>query len=175
MVAEFWPSIEEQLASLNRHAADVLQEHEPAPEGLPPAGSWIRALKVDDDLQATPASPWHLVAGWDSEFGHLMLRCRQRGPGDRLAWALENFLGAPLQNRRRWQRFILAVEADLPAEGGCGACRRLVARDAEAPLIDQLRRRERELIELMPTVRQIATDPHLEDVERGRRLRELFG
>ncbi|MBA3235648.1 MAG: hypothetical protein H0T59_06620 [Chloroflexi bacterium] len=130
-MTDFWPSIEDQLADLNRQATTVLDCSVPAPSGLPPTGSWIRAMKVDDDARGRPAGPWHSVAGWDGMMGSLSTRCRRR-PGRAIAYALDRILGSPSPWPRlpSWERFGLLVGAERPSEDACQQCDVGPARDA---------------------------------------------
>ncbi len=170
----FWPSIEDQLAELNDRAGRELERMTPPPDGLPPTGSWIRAMRVDDDARGTPATPWHYVAGWDGPIGCLSTRCRRR-TGGTLSDALEHYLGTP---PRWWSRSRgrarLLVEPERPSQDACRQCDIGLARDADRlAAADRAAELER-LVEVLPNIRALAADQAIDDAERGRRLRGLW-
>lgn len=173
-MTDFWPSLEEQLADLNHTAAAVLERTHAAPDGLPPTGFWIRAMRVDRDARAIPATPWHVVAGWDGPIGTLSTRCRRR-PGQAIHTALCDYLGeVPWSRRRPWERHILVVEPQQPADDVCRQCTIGLERDAAAVIAEQRAAEQATLVGLLPAIESIATDESLDDAERGRRLRALW-
>lgn len=121
--------VEDELAALNELARETFDRIVPAPDGLPPTGSWIRATKIDMDARGTPAGPWHLVVGWDGLIGCLSTRCRRR-PHGTIIDGLGAYLGQAARYRWVGGRYALLVETERPAEGACGQCDRLLARDA---------------------------------------------
>jgi hypothetical protein len=174
MSADFWASIEDQLAELNEQATAVLDHTTPAPDGLPPRGSWIRAMKVDDDAHAKPASPWHYVAGWDSWVGCLSTRCC-RCPRGNINSALAHYLGETSKYRhRRWDRLTLVIAAERPPEGACGQCDISLAREAARAVAAVEAAEIERVADLLPAIRSIAGDSAIDDAERGRRLRDLW-
>jgi hypothetical protein len=101
---------------------------EPEPEGLPAAGSWIRAVRLDAG-GALPLEAWHCVRGWDREFGCLSTRCRSRATWPQ-RMGLERHLGLPLPAWWLGPRPALLLSPDLPRESVCGRCVRGLERDA---------------------------------------------
>jgi hypothetical protein len=165
-----------QLGELNDSATATLDQGTPAPDGLPPTGSWIRVVKLDDDLLERPETPWHCVVGWDKPIGCLSIRCRRR-PGRGISHAVSVHVGQPNGDYwwlRRRPGFRLRVEHDRPAGDVCRQCMigldRDVAREGAAERAAELER----LVGLLPSVQAIAIDPRIDDGERGRRLRELW-
>jgi hypothetical protein len=68
------------LAELNERARRELARY-PAPDGCPAPGQWVRLGRLDDDLRwgpLKPSRPWHLVRGWQTDWGTLALRCNNR-------------------------------------------------------------------------------------------------
>lgn len=164
--------VDAQLAELNTRATATLDRMAPAPDGLPPAGSWIRVVKLNDDGQGKPVTPWHHVVGWDGPIGCLSTRCRRRTS---FSEALNHYLGLP----PRWYdrsrgRLRLLVRAERPADDACGQCTLGLERDAAAAAKAQRDAELEALHGLLPRVRAIATDPALDDSERGRQLRLLW-
>lgn len=171
--ARFSATVEGQLTELNAQAASVLDRTTPAPPGLPPAGSWIRAVKVDDDARVKMATPWHHVEGWDALIGCLSTRCRRR-PGDQIRYGLQHYLGQAERRRLAWQRYQLLTSGTRPEEGACRQCDISLARDAARVERARLEVETAALVARLPAIDAIATDPAIDDAERGRRLRELW-
>lgn len=173
----FWPSLDDQLADLNERASTELDQGNryPAPDGLPPVGSWIRAMKVDDDSRGTPAGPWHTVAGWDGRWGRLSTRCRGK-PGKPISYGLDRLLGgrATMARWPSWKRYALLVQPERPDEGACQQCDARLERDAAAVVKAREDAERAALVELLPAIGAIATDDSIDDADRGRRLRELW-
>jgi hypothetical protein len=172
--------LDDQLAALNRSAAMTLERLHPEPPGLPPPGSWIRVMRLDDDARAKPVTPWHYVIGWDAPIGCLSTRCRRRAGRD-LNVALDRFRGVMPQlagqqdwRYRQWERAALLVEPDRPADGACGTCVVGLERDAAAEVRARKAAELERLAVRLPELEAIASDGSIDDAERGRRLRELW-
>lgn len=167
-----WESLEDQLVELNEIATRTLVAGEPEPDGLPPAGSWIRAYRMDVDLQAIPASPWHYVIGWDRHIGVLSTRCRRR-PG----WVVRAALGRYIRESGDWwrrERLQLSVSHDEPGEDACRQCLAGLARDLECEAAAERERERAAFLELLPALQRIADDPALDDAACGREFRALW-
>jgi hypothetical protein len=65
MAERYWLDVvDDQLRDLNDYAAEILDATVPAPpDGMPPAGAWIRGIEIDRDFRVRPSSPWHQVSG----------------------------------------------------------------------------------------------------------------
>lgn len=166
----YWPSLEGQLDELNEIATRTLDQGEPEPAGLPPVGSWIRAYRLDMDMQAKPASPWHLVTGWDRPIGVLSVRCRRR-PGSAVTAAVARYIG-----ESSWWRDppYLSVSLDEPSEGVCRQCLLRIAQDAKWEAAAAAERKQAALLELLPELRRIVDDAALDDDACGREVRALL-
>ena len=171
MSGALWPALEAQLAELDDRAVRELGELHPEPEGLPPAGSWIRAVQVDDDGHARPMTPWHVVKGWDAPIGCLSMRCR-RAPRGTIVDALAEFLGEPLPGwwRRGRRRPRLLVEPGAPAEA-CKQCEIGLTRDAAAAEAQAAAEAE---TARQAAIKALLDDDALDDAELGRRLRLIW-
>jgi hypothetical protein len=100
------------LAELNERARRELARY-PEPEGCPTPGQWVRLGRLDDDLRwgpLKPSRPWHLVRGWQSDWGTLALRCNNR---DR---DVNRVVVRGLRNRA------LRVSDSLPDQDVCRRC-----------------------------------------------------
>ncbi|CAN5190361.1 hypothetical protein BH24CHL7_BH24CHL7_06680 [soil metagenome] len=168
--ARLQATVESQLADLNAKATVTLRRGMAAPAGLPPAGSWIRAITVDDDARATPRTPWHSVVGWDIPLGCLSTRCRRRS-GTAVSIGTSDYVGGGPNARRQYS---LEVLPDRPSEGSCRQCDKGHERDAEAVKHEAAEARLAVLLAVLPDIEAIATDPALKDAERGRRLRSVW-
>lgn len=112
-------SVEDALSELNTLAHRELDaKRYDAPEGCPPEGSWIRAMKYDDDLIGRPLGVWHRAGTWDTRCGRFGVRCSTRAGRD---------VCSGLEGRGGMR---LAVMADQPAEGACRRCILGIERDA---------------------------------------------
>ncbi len=170
---DFWPSIDKDLAALNAKAAALLENIKPAPDGLPPSGSWIRAMQLDDDGRGKPASPWHYVVGWNGHIGTLSVRCRVR-PSQAIQYAVAHQVGQASRFRRSWERQVLLIAPERPAEDVCRQCLTGLERDAAAVVAAQQAAELAVLVELLPAVGALVLDSSIDDAERGRRLRALW-
>lgn len=170
-MTDLWPEVAADLEAIIRRAGD-LDDRYPEPAGLPRTGSWIRAIHVDDDNRGRPETPWHLASGWRPRWGTYSTRCASRASRP-LAQALKTYTGQPLP-RRSWDRYILEVLDERPAEGACRQCTTSIARDEARVVRAAEEAHIAALVTLLPVLEALATDPALGDVERGRQLRELW-
>jgi hypothetical protein len=175
MTRDWRDIVEADLAELNARATATLdEEDEPEPPGSPPADSWVRAVRVDDDARATPAGPWHCVAGWDRALGDLSLRCSRR-PGKPVSYGLRQYLGeTPSWPFRSWERYSLLVAPRRPRGRLCRQCLARLAREQAAVAAELEAARVKRIMVAIPTIEAIATDTELDDAGRGRRLREVW-
>jgi hypothetical protein len=168
-VSDLSDLVDEQLAELNERASAELEDLAPAPPGLPPAGSWIRAYQLDDDAIAHPRGPWHVAMPWDPRGRrHFSVRCSTR-PSSAISLAL----AIPGYGRSPRTRGLL-VALDRPAEGACARCVAALERDVAQGALDARRAELERILPVVLEVGSIAIDPAIEDAERGRRLRELW-
>lgn len=173
-MSELWERVEADLDGILRSHGGDLDTAPGAPDGLPPVGTWIRAVYLDDDLKPKPETPWHWFAGWRvyGRWETYMTRCRTMRPGRALDDALDRYIGQPSaysEPRRR-----LEVELRRPRRRVCRKCSVALERDesrrAEAAAAGRLA----ELSAALPTLEAIATDRTIDDAERGRRLRDAW-
>lgn len=111
------------LAELNERARRELTQY-PAPDGCPTPGQWVRLGLVDDDLRwgpFKPPRPWHLVRGWQTDWGTLALRCNNR---DR---DVNSVVAHPVRNWR------LRVSDSRPDQDVCRRCASMMTADELAP------------------------------------------
>jgi hypothetical protein len=168
--------LEAQLGELNELATRQLEfneDLEPAPDGLPPAGSWIRAQRVDLDGVARPIGPWHLVTTWNASSGCLSVRCSRYRPGYVLREAVSAYLGQSGPWHRRDGRTRLLVAPGAPAEA-CRRCEAALARDAMAREAAAAEADRQATLALLPRLEALAGDVSIDDAERGRRFRALW-
>lgn len=168
-MTELWDSVASDLDTILR-LAPSLDQH-PAPDGLPPVGTWIRAVYLDDDARPQPETPWHWFAGWNGERGNFATRCCRQRPGSDLQAAMGRYLGEPA----RWPtRSRLEVALNRPRRRACRKCVVGLERDQVRQVEAARQARFAELAAALPAIEAIATDPGLDDAERGRRLREVW-
>ncbi|HYK96142.1 MAG TPA: hypothetical protein VE011_09795 [Candidatus Dormibacteraeota bacterium] len=177
-MSEPWRELEKQLAELNELASDRLsdlQDLDPAPAGLPPAGSWIRAARTDLDGVTEPIGPWHLVTGWNGRSGSISLRCSHYRPGWALREAVSAYVGEPASGwpRRAGNRPRLLVAPGAPSEA-CRRCDSALERDAEAAARAEREREAKARLARLEAVARLVDDVAIPDAELGGRVRRLW-
>ena len=169
-MSELWESVASDLETILRTATSL--ERSPTPDGLPPAGTWVRAVYLDDDARPEPVTPWHFFGGWNGQHGNVTTRCRRLHVGSDLEAAIGNYIGDP--SPWRSPRTRLQVELDRPAAGACRKCTAGLERDATRAREAEHQARHDARVALLPVLEAIATDPAIDDAERGRRMREAW-
>jgi hypothetical protein len=168
-----WQELEDQLAELNELATQELEQGHPAPDGLPPKGSWIRAITVDDDGHPKRHTPWHYVVGWDGQIGCLSVRCRRRTSG-MLAYAIRAHRGEP---NSRWDRppsgTRLLMAPGAPAEA-CRQCELGLRRDAEKAARAELQRDAEARLARLESIATLLADTAIPEAELGGLIRQLW-